>query len=276
MSNPNPTFNSVSYTNNGATSDYHAMQLQFERRLSRGLQAIASYTWAHAIDETSDEQISTQGINNVVRGNADFDIRHSFSAAVTYELPTPKANAFTKAVFGQWATDVIVRAQSAAPFSISSGIEIDELGRSVQRRVNVTPGMPIYIDDSFAPGGKRLNNSVDPARPGCRGPFCPAPAGTQGNLGRNSLRGFGLNQVDFALRRQFNFTENVHLQLRAEAFNLFNHPNFGLPENSLTSAQFGRSTRTLATSLSTQGFGLSPLFQVGGPRSIQFALRLGF
>ncbi len=276
MSNPNPTFNSVSYTNNGATSDYHAMQLQFERRLSRGLQAIASYTWAHAIDETSDEQISTQGINNVVRGNADFDIRHNFSAAVTYELPTPKANAFTKAVFGQWATDVIVRAQSASPFSISSGIEVDELGRSVQRRVNITPGIPIYIDDSLAPGGKRLNNSVDPARPGCRGPFCPAPAGTQGSLGRNALRGFALNQVDFALRRQFNFTENVHLQLRAEAFNLFNHPNFGLPENSLTSAQFGRSTRSLATSLSTQGFGLSPLFQVGGPRSIQFALRLGF
>jgi len=90
------------------------------------------------------------------------------------------------------------------------------------------------------------------------------------------LRGFPLNQVDFALRRQFNFTEKVHLQLRAEAFNLFNHPNFGLPENNLTSAQFGRTTRTLATSLGSQGTGLSPLFQVGGPRSIQFALRLGF
>ena len=276
MSIPNPTFSSLTYTNNGATSDYHSMQLQFERRLSRGLQAIASYTWAHAIDEISDEQISTQGINNVVRGNADFDIRHNFSAAVTYQLPTPGANTFTKAVFGHWATDVIVRAQSATPFSISSGIEVDELGRSVQRRVNVTPGIPIYVDDPLAPGGKRLNNSVDSARPGCKGPFCPAPAGQQGNLGRNVLRGFPLNQIDFALRRQFNFTEGVHLQFRAEAFNLFNHPNFGLPENSITSAQFGRATRTLATSLSSQGIGLSPLFQIGGPRSIQFALRLGF
>jgi len=276
MSNPNPTFSSVTYTNNGATSDYHAMQLQFERRLSRGLQAIASYSWAHAIDEISDEQISTQGINNVVRGNADFDVRHNFSAAVTYELPTLRANAFTKAVFRGWATDVIIRIQSATPFSISSGTEVDELGRSVQRRVNVTPGIPIYVEDPLAPGGKRLNDSVDPARPGCRGPFCPAPAGKQGDLGRNALRGFPLNQVDFALRRQFNFTENVHLQLRAEAFNLFNHPNFGLPENNLTSAQFGRTTRTLATSLSSQGTGLSPLFQIGGPRSIQFALRLGF
>jgi hypothetical protein len=276
MSNPNPTFTSITYTNNGATSDYHAMQLQYERRLSRGLQAIASYTWAHAIDEISDEQISTQGVNNVVRGNADFDIRHNFSAAITYELPAPGTNAFAKAVFGQWATNVIVRAQSAAPFSISSGIEVDELGRSVQRRVNVTPGIPIFIDDPLAPGGKRLNNATDPTRPGCKGPFCPAPAGKQGNLGRNALRGFPLNQFDFAIRRQFNLTENFHLQLRAEAFNLFNHPNFALPENNLTSAQFGRATRTLATSLSSPGIGLSPLYQIGGPRSIQFALRLGF
>ncbi len=153
---------------------------------------------------------------------------------------------------------------------------MDELGRSVQRRVNLTEGIPIYIDDPSAPGGRRLNNAVDPARPGCRGPFCPAPAGRQGSLGRNSLRGFPLHQIDFALRRQFNLTERVHLQIRAEAFNLFNHPNFAIPENNITNALFGRSTRTLGTSLSTQGAGLSPLFQVGGPRSMQFAVRLGF
>jgi hypothetical protein len=275
MSNPNPTFSAITYTNNGATSDYHAMQLQFERRLSRGLQALVSYTWAHAIDEVSDEQLSTQGINNVVRGNADFDIRHNFSAALSYEISPPGKGRFVKTLLGGWATDVIARAQSAAPFSISSGTEIDELGRSVQRRVNVTPGIPIYVDDPLAPGGKRLNNSVDAARPACKGPFCPAPAGQQGNLGRNSLRGFPFNQIDFALRRQFNLTERVHLQFRAEAFNIFNHPNFALPENSLTSALFGRSTRTFATGLSG-GAGLNPLYQVGGPRSMQFALRLGF
>ena len=276
ISAPNPTFSSISYTNNGATSDYHALQLQFERRLSRGLQAIASYTWAHAIDEVSDEQISSLGTPNIVRGNADFDIRHNFSAAVSYNIPAPKNNAALKAVFRGWATDAIVRMQSATPFSISSGIEVDELGRLVQRRANLTPGIPIYIDDPLAPGGMRLNNTIDPARPGCRGPFCPAPAGTQGNLGRNALRGFSLNQMDFALRRQFNFTERVNLQFRVEAFNLFNHPNFALPENSLTNVNFGRATRTLGTSLSSSGAGLSPLFQIGGPRSMQFALRLGF
>src|SRR6185369_659269 len=121
-------FSAIIYTNNGASSDYHALQLQFERRLSRGLQALASYTWAHAIDETSDEQLSTQGINNVVRGNADFDIRHNFSAAISYEISTPGNDRLVKALLGGWATDLIVRAQSAAPFSISSGTEVDELG----------------------------------------------------------------------------------------------------------------------------------------------------
>ena len=275
MSNPNPTFAAITFTNNGATSDYHAMQLQFERRLSRGLQAVVSYTWAHAIDEISDEQLSTQGINNVVRGNADFDIRHNFSAAISYEISSPGKGSLSRALLGGWATDVIARAQSALPFSISSGTEIDELGRSVQRRVNVTPGIPIYVDDPLAPGGKRLNNSVDPVHPTCKGPFCPAPAGQQGSLGRNSLRGFPFNQIDLALRRQFNLTERVHLQFRVEAFNLLNHPNFALPENSLSGALFGRSTRTFATGLSS-GAGLSALYQVGGPRSMQFALRLGF
>jgi hypothetical protein len=143
--------------------------------------------------------------------------------------------------------------------------------------VNVTPGIPIYVEGPVAPGGKRLNSSVDPARPGCKGPFCPAPAGQQGNLGRNSLRGFPLHQIDFSIRRQFNFTERVNLQFRAEAFNLFNHPNFALPNNDLTSIQFGRSTQTFARSLSGgAGIGLSPLYQIGGPRSLQFALRLGF
>src|SRR5215203_1075514 len=92
MSSPNPTFSQLTFTNNGATSDYHAMQLQFDRRLSRGLQVLASYTWSHAIDEVSDEQLSTAGVNNVVRDNADFYIRHNFSAAVTYDIPTGSKN----------------------------------------------------------------------------------------------------------------------------------------------------------------------------------------
>jgi hypothetical protein len=89
-------------------------------------------------------------------------------------------------------------------------------------------------------------------------------------------------QVDLALRRQFNLTERVRLQFRAEFFNLFNHPNFGDPGNlegnSLFSPLFGQSTTMLGRSLGSGGAsgGFNPLYQVGGPRSIQFALKVQF
>jgi len=83
--------------------------------------------------------------------------------------------------------------------------------------------------------------------------------------------------LDFALRRQFNLTERLHFQFRAEFFNIFNHPNFADPIASLSNPNFGRSTSMLNTSLGSGGrAGFNPLYQIGGPRSIQFAARLSF
>jgi hypothetical protein len=91
------------------------------------------------------------------------------------------------------------------------------------------------------------------------------------------VRGFGATQVDLTLRRQFKLWERLSLQARADLFNVFNHPNFAPPINYLTSAQFGQSTQMLGTSLGSGGQGgLSPLFQIGGPRSVQLALKLLF
>jgi len=92
------------------------------------------------------------------------------------------------------------------------------------------------------------------------------------------LRGFGTSQLDLAVQRQFHITDNVALRFRSEFFNIFNHPNFGSPNNSLTSSLFGRSTQTLANRLGSGGpnGGFSPLYQIGGPRSIQLALKLLF
>jgi len=80
------------------------------------------------------------------------------------------------------------------------------------------------------------------------------------------------------VQRQFHITDNVALRFRSEFFNIFNHPNFGSPNNSLPSPLFGRSTQTLANSLGSGGpnAGFSPLYQIGGPRSIQLALKLQF
>jgi hypothetical protein len=92
------------------------------------------------------------------------------------------------------------------------------------------------------------------------------------------LRGFGAWQADLALQRQFHLTEYTGLLFRAEFFNIFNHPNFGNPDNTLTDPLFGHSTQTLWNSLGSGGAngGFSPLYQIGGPRSIRLALKLQF
>src|SRR5262249_52294509 len=141
-------------------------------------------------------------------------------------------------------------------------------GTALYPRPNVNPGVPLELNGAQYPGGKIFNRAA----------FATPPAGKQGNFGRNVLRGFGASQADVALQRQFHVTENLRLRFRAEFFNIFNNPNFGNPNNNLTSPLFGRSTQTLANSLGSGGAngGFNPLYQVGGPRSIQLALKLQF
>ena len=101
----------------------------------------------------------------------------------------------------------------------------------------------------------------------------------QGNVPRNFLRGFGSTQWDLALHREFAIHESLKLQFRAEMFNVFNHPNFGQPNGFFGDPAFGLTTQMLGRSLDVfnQGSGsFSPLYQIGGPRSIQFALKLVF
>jgi hypothetical protein len=268
LRNPNPSFTFVNATTNGANSNYHSLQLQFQRRLQRGLQALASYTWSHSIDDVSIDSFTTDQL----RGNSDFDVRHNFSAAVTYDLPRPHAGSFAGVLLGGWSIDSVVKAQTATPLSVTIGTIFEPDGTTTSIRPDLLLGIPIYIDDPTAPGGRRFNVQTDPSRPGCFGPFCTPPAGRQGNLGRNTLRGLPLYQVDFALRRQFKLTEKLSMQLRAEAFNFFNHPNFGSINFNVRNVSFGEPTQMLNRSLG----GLNRLYQIGGPRSMQFALRLQF
>jgi hypothetical protein len=272
--NPNPNFQSVGITDNSATSDYNALQLKFERRLSRGLQALASYTFSHSIDNASTDAFANYlntpaalGNPNIDRGDSDFDIRHSFTAGVTYNLPAPGSDKVVHAILGDWSLDSFVMARSAPPVDIvGSQIFVD--GITVMPRPDVKPGLPLVLYGSQYPGGKAFNPVA----------FTPAPAGQQGDFGRNVLRGFGAWQADLALQRQFPVTEKLNLRFRAEFFNIFNHPNFGSPNNTIGSPLFGQSTQTLASSLGSGGAngGFNPLYQIGGPRSIQFALKLLF
>jgi len=272
--NPNPNFQFLALTNNTATSDYHALQLKFERRLSRGLQALASYAFSRSIDSASTDSLSNnQGTPGAIagpdvdRGNSDFDIRHSFTAGVTYDVPAPASKRMLHATLGGWSVDGFVLARSAPPVNVVGSTSF-AAGVALASRPNVNPGLPLELHGKQYPGGKIFNRAA----------FSPVGPRMQGNFGRNVLRGFGAWQADVGLQRQFHVTEKVGLRFRGEFFNIFNHPNFGNPNNLLTSPLFGRSSQTLANSLGSGGAngGLNPLYQVGGPRSIQLALKLVF
>jgi hypothetical protein len=292
-SSPNPRVTLLTVTRNQAESDYHALQLQFQRRLSRGLQALVSHTWSHSIDNASRDSFAFPRSDRLDprtdRGPSDFDVRHSFSAAVTYDLPAPAQTA-ARALFGRWSTDVIFLARGGTPLDVTGNRDLGFGGFGV--RPDLVPGVPVWVDDPAAPGGRRINNARSATNANQVGAFAVPRELRQGTLGRNALRGFGFHQVNFALRREFAFTERLKLQFRAEFFNLFNRPNFADPNVNLGSTNaagtlnpnglFGQSAAMLNRGLSDTigggalGGNVFNLYQVGGPRSIQFALRLQY
>jgi carboxypeptidase family protein len=298
---PNPNFQNVSVTTNSATSSYNALQIQYQRRLSSGLQALGFYSWSHCIDDASNDSSSFGDNPNMDRGNCDFDIRNSFHGVLTYDIPTPSLPGFGRAILGGWAIDTIATAQSAPPVDLNAGANIDSVTNNITVRPDVVPGEPFYLYGAqclqappvgfgqVCPGGKGLNPEAFTGVVGDgRTPPGTIPVDANGNplrqgtLGRNVVRGFGLTQVDFALRRQFDFSERWNLQFSAEFFNILNHPNFGSVDTNLQDSPgtFGQATQTLADSLSqgtaSTSVGFNPLYQVGGPRSIQLALKLKF
>ena len=277
----NPNFTSIINTNNSATSDYHALQIQFERRLSRGLQVLAFHSWAHSIDISSRDSATIDsfpiaGIRpEDDRGNSDFDVRHVFRVAATYRVPTPRMNATARKLLSNWSLDGIYTLQSAPPVDISYFLTAFN-AITIIARPDYVQGQPLYLTDPLVGGGKRLNPAA----------FVIPTTFGQGSLGRNSARGFPLSQLDFAARREFLLSERFKLQFRAEFFNLFNHPNFASPFPLLGFAfpgqfialpNFGRSESMLGRALASGSTsGLNPLYQIGGPRSVQLGLRLEF
>jgi hypothetical protein len=163
--------------------------------------------------------------------------------------------------------------RSALPVNVVTGTTA--FGVSSALRPDVLPGVPLYVDDSSVPGGQRFNRAAfaNPPLDAAGNPL------RQGTLARNALRGFATSQVDLAIRRGIPLSSGLRLQLAIEVFNLFNQVSLGSPTNTLNSGLFGQPTRTLASSMAAGGVaggGFSPLYQVGGPRSMQLAVRLQF
>jgi len=251
---------------NAARSDYHGLLAQFERRLAAGLAAYASYTWSHSIDDASDD--STLHLREARpvpdRGPSNFDVRHSLGLALSYDLPAAPRGRVARALARGWSLDAVGRWRTATPVNLTVFTQV--LGGAVVHSVrpDLLGGVPVYLTDPRLPGGRALN-------PAAFAPPVDGGAG-DGTLGRNALRGFGAWQVDAALRRKLSLTERVGVQLRVEVFNLFNHPNFAGPSPGY------EATQTLGQGLGTGGAlgGLLPMFQFGGPRSVQFTTKLQF
>ncbi len=270
FSNVGPKSLRVDYTSNEGASNYQSLQLAYQWLMSKGLSMTAAYTWAHSIDNLSNDQSglippTTRLSADDNRGPSDFDIRHNLSGSLSYDVPAIGRLSWLRAVTSDWGIDSIFTARSANPVNVSATANIG-FG-SYLFRPDVVSGVPLYVSDPHVGGGRRFNKAA----------FAILTT-RQGNLGRNSLRGFDLGQVDLSVRRTLRITEHLRLLLRGDVFNVLNHPNFADPLYLLNSGVFGISSAMFnnTTINSNGGVGLNSLFQLGGPRSVQLSLKLQF
>ncbi len=255
---PYPQYLGLGQNTNLQDGDYHALLAKLEKRFSKGLSFLASYTYAKAIDNVSS---GTGGIGapgdagfqyaycfSCNRGRGASDNRQRFVLSGVYELPFLKtAEPLVKAIAGGWQLSGIFAAQSGFPFT------------------------PVIAGDNAlaGTGGQRPNRilGADPFSSGTRVPqrwfdgraYEVAPRGQFGNSGKGILDGPGLVNVDIGLMKSFAIRENTRLQFRAEFFNLGNHPNFAPPNATVNSTSVGIISSTVTEA-----------------RQIQFGLRLDF
>ena len=281
---------------NGGISHYNSLQLQFIRRMSHGLQALVSYTYSRSSDMNSggrdlyDSFASISAVKLPPLTPSDYDIHRRFSAAISYEIPKLEwGGKVGEEITKGWSLDGLYRYQVGAPIDVTIS-EVDPILGTFDVRPTRVPGEPVWIPDATQPAGKALNPAA----------FTLQANGLSDNALRNSIRSpYGISQLDLALRRRFNLTERVKLDIRAEFFNLFNHPIFGgtsapstfwgnCDSNTPDSCTFPdpgfglvlpgqtRNNATSPSQIADGQQGQDSLYAVGGPRSAQFTLRLTF
>ncbi len=273
---PYPSFApSVYITDNSGDSSYNALQVRAEKRSNVGGTFLAAYTFSRSIDTGSSLFGSAAGSSaqfggdiRAERGLSDFNANHRFVLSYVYELPIGSGHSFLghgipgKAL-SHWQVSGIFTWQTGQPFTVTRGVP--------QSGTVPTGGSdrPDVVSDPFTPGPVAAN-------PGCAAPsqvqtprnwfnpcaFVAAP-GRFGDLGRDTLIGPGFSNLDFSLLKEAAFTERQRLELRAEFFNIFNHPHFDLPNGNFDSSAFGQ----LQTS---NAYGSRP------PRQIQLGLKYIF
>lgn len=234
---PYPQFGAIQLQASNGSSKYNSLQLSAERRFTKGWLFLAGYTFAKSYDDVSSwvglggqESAFPQNPRDLEAewGRSAFDLRHRFTFSTVYELPFRSSNRALDLLVGGYQVSGILTLRTGFPFSVVVGntdvANITGAG-TANSRLNI-------VGDPFAniPAGFYFNPAA----------FARPAAGTFGNSGRNILSGPGAQQLDFSVMKVLRFSERIRLQLRAEAFNVLNHPTFGLPVNDINNANFGR------------------------------------
>ncbi len=269
---PFPAFGQVDWRGNEDTSSYNALSVAVKRSFSRGFLFSANYMWSHEIDDGSDgsgdgDSLVAENVNCAAceRASGAFDARHVVNSSLIYELPFGQGKAYlnqpgpARFLLGGWQIMSIVSAHTGFPVNVTidrSSAAVPD-GSTNNQRPNLVPGVSLT-----PPGGATIADWINPAA------FAIPVAGTFGNAPRDVARGPGAWQMDVGAGKNIVSNERWRLQFRAEAFNVFNHPQYGAPQ-----ADFSAGAGVFGSIISTVNTG--PV-GTGTPRQLQFALRANF
>jgi hypothetical protein len=269
---PYPAFGQVSWRGNSDNSNFQALSVSLRRSFSGGLLFTANYQWSHEIDDGSDGSGDGDSLvpQNVAcppceRASGIWDVRHVFNANAVYQLPFGPGKRFVnqpgiwRALVGSWELTSVAMARTGFPVNVTvdrSSSAVPD-GNTTDQRPNLLAGVPLT-----PPGGSTVAEWINPAA------FAiPAP-GTFGDAPRDVARGPGAWQMDVGAVKQFLLNEHARLEFRAECFNTFNHPQYGL-----TQSDFSAGPGVFGSIIATVNTGA---VGTGTPRQLQFALRFSF
>jgi hypothetical protein len=260
-----------------AQSFYNSFQLSVSQRHAHNVSWQAFYTFSHSIDDAS-SNISIEAVNESAtsqepfnrkgdRGPSGFDIRQNFVANVVYELPFGHGNRF-----GGWHVSVVANVHSGLPFTPVLAFDNADLQSLV---VSERPDVASNPYTGVCPNGARVRTPSCWFNPSAFS--VPAP-GEFGDAGRNSLRGPAFAEFDSALQKAFQFSEGLRITFGAEAYNLFNHPNFAVPSNTQSPLTLGgNGDAVFAGPTGNLADNVGRIFTtVGGGRQLQLDVRFTF
>ncbi len=260
-----PTLSGITMAQSTGNSSYHGLQLWLNRRFSERLAFQAAYTWAHAISDVPLQSFTNSTTDpfeyHLDKGDSDLDRRQTFVGNIVYALPSfKKWGSAANHLLGDWQFNGILSHYGSTPVDVLSGVNTYGTAGNVNPRPNLVQGVPIYLHT--ADKTKWLNPAA----------FSLPGVGQLGSLGKGSIRGKPVNNVDFSIAKNWKLKERYGLQFRGEMFNVFNHANFGGYQNSLNFQ--GNSTLSNFGSVTNGSFGTLSTAQA--PREIQFGFKFSF